>query len=107
MSGLAPSPSPRPSPQRGEGVDQDYAHQFNPGFRRDPAKMALVVDMQYASSSRHEGRGFRCLLVEDGCGAASRQLHEAACQNFQRLLGRVDSSARVIAELDAARAAAR
>jgi nicotinamidase-related amidase len=49
-------------------------------------------------------RGFRCLLVEDGCGAASRQLHEATCQNFQRLLGRVDSSARVIAELDAARA---
>ncbi|HEY7869665.1 MAG TPA: isochorismatase family cysteine hydrolase [Methylomirabilota bacterium] len=45
-------------------------------------------------------RGFRCLLVEDGCGAASRPLHEAACQNFQRLLGRVDASARVIAELD-------
>jgi hypothetical protein len=45
--------------------------------------------------------------VEDGCGAASRQLHEAACQNFQRLLGRVDSSARVIAELDAARVPAR
>jgi biuret amidohydrolase len=52
-------------------------------------------------------RGFRCLLVEDGCGAASRQLHEAACHNFQRLLGRVDSSARVIAELDAARVPAR
>jgi nicotinamidase-related amidase len=52
-------------------------------------------------------RGFRCLLVEDGCGAASRQLHEAACRNFQRLLGRVDSSARVIAELDAARVPAR
>ena len=45
-------------------------------------------------------RGFRCLLVEDGCGAASSRLHEAACQNFQRLLGRTDSSARVIAELD-------
>jgi biuret amidohydrolase len=52
-------------------------------------------------------RGFRCLLVEDGCGAASRPLHEAACHNFQRLLGRVDSSARVIAELDAARVPAR
>ena len=50
-------------------------------------------------------RGFRCLLVEDGCGAASRRLHEAACQNFQRLLGRVESSAAVIAELDAARVA--
>ncbi|MGH7367175.1 MAG: cysteine hydrolase family protein [Candidatus Rokuibacteriota bacterium] len=48
-------------------------------------------------------RGFRCLLVEDGCGAATRPLHDAACQNFQRLLGRVASSAEVIAELDAAR----
>jgi nicotinamidase-related amidase len=48
-------------------------------------------------------RGFRCLLVEDGCGAANAALHDAACHNFQRLLGRVDSSARVLAELDAAR----
>ena len=47
-------------------------------------------------------RGFRCLLVEDGCGAASQRLHDAACQNFQRLLGRVDSSAAVIEELAAA-----
>ena len=52
-------------------------------------------------------RGFRCLLVEDGCGAASRRLHDAACENFGRLLGRVDPSDRVIAELDAARAPAR
>ena len=36
----------------------DYAHQFNPGFRLDPARVALVVvDMQYASGSRHEGLG--------------------------------------------------
>jgi nicotinamidase-related amidase len=48
-------------------------------------------------------RGFHCVLVEDGCGAASAALHDAACHNFQRLLGRVDSSARVLAELDAAR----
>jgi nicotinamidase-related amidase len=52
-------------------------------------------------------RGFRCLLVEDGCGAASLRLHDAACENFARLLGRVDSSARVIAELGEARGAAR
>jgi hypothetical protein len=43
--------------------------------------------------------------VEDGCGAASRRLHDAACENFARLLGRVDSSAQVIAELDAVAAA--
>jgi hypothetical protein len=40
------------------------------------------------------------VLVEDGCGAASAALHEAACHNFQRLLGRVDGSTRLIAELD-------
>jgi len=45
-------------------------------------------------------RGFRCLLVEDGCGAASRALHEATCANFARLLGRVASSAEVLDELE-------
>ena len=45
-------------------------------------------------------RGFRCLLVEDGCGAASRALHEATCANFARLLGRVASSAEVLGELE-------
>lgn len=49
-------------------------------------------------------RGFRCLLVEDGCGAASPALHDATCQNFGRLLGRVATAAQVIAELEAARA---
>lgn len=47
-------------------------------------------------------RGYRCLLVEDGCGAASQRLHEAACENFQRLLGRVDSAVAVLRELGAA-----
>jgi nicotinamidase-related amidase len=47
-------------------------------------------------------RGFRCLIVEDGCGAASQKLHDAACENFARLLGRVASSAAVVAELEAA-----
>src|SRR4030095_2909814 len=37
-------------------------------------------------------RGCRCLLVEDGCGAASQALHDATCTNFARLLGRVASS---------------
>jgi nicotinamidase-related amidase len=45
-------------------------------------------------------RGFRCLLVEDGCGAASQALHEATCANFARLLGRVASSAEVLGELE-------
>ena len=46
-------------------------------------------------------RGYRCLIVEDGCGAASPRLHEAACENFRRLLGRVESSDTVQAELGA------
>ena len=49
-------------------------------------------------------RGFQALLVEDGCAAASARLHEATCENFQRLLGRVASSADVLAELAAAAA---
>lgn len=44
-------------------------------------------------------RGFRALLVEDGCGAASARLHEASCENFARLLGRVARSDEVRAEL--------
>ncbi|HXH82634.1 MAG TPA: isochorismatase family cysteine hydrolase [Candidatus Tectomicrobia bacterium] len=47
-------------------------------------------------------RGFRCVLVEDGCGAASQALHDATCANFARLLGRVASSADVLRELEAA-----
>jgi biuret amidohydrolase len=47
-------------------------------------------------------RGYRCLLVEDGCGAASQRLHDASCENFQRLLGRVAPSAAVMDELAAA-----
>ncbi len=47
-------------------------------------------------------RGFRCLVVEDGCGAASQRLHDASCENFARLLGRVASSADVVAELERA-----
>ena len=44
-------------------------------------------------------RGYRCLLVEDGCGAASQRLHDATCENFKRLLGRVDSCDAVLSEL--------
>jgi len=47
-------------------------------------------------------RGYRCLLVEDGCGAASARLHDASCENFQRLLGRVASADAVLGELEVA-----
>lgn len=45
-------------------------------------------------------RGYRCLLVEDGCGAQSQRLHDATCENFQRLMGRVASAATVMTELE-------
>jgi len=44
-------------------------------------------------------RGYRCLVVEDACGAASRRLHDATCENFVRLLGRVAPADAVMAEL--------
>jgi nicotinamidase-related amidase len=50
-------------------------------------------------------RGFQCLLVEDGCGAASQALHDAACLNFQRLLGRSAPADAALSELAAAVAA--
>ena len=46
-------------------------------------------------------RGYRALLVEDGCGAASQRLHGASCENFQRLLGRVATSAEIMHEIAA------
>ena len=46
-------------------------------------------------------RGFRCVLVEDGCGASAPSYHDAAITNFQRLFGKVKTSAEVIAELTA------
>lgn len=44
-------------------------------------------------------RGFRCVLIEDGCGASAPSYHDAAITNFQRLFGKVKTSAEVIAEL--------
>lgn len=44
-------------------------------------------------------RGFQCVIVEDGCGAAAQALHEATCVNFARLLGRVASADTVLSEL--------
>lgn len=46
-------------------------------------------------------RGFKCLMVEDCCGAAKPAYHEAALITFQRLFGRVVSTDVIIAELEA------
>jgi len=45
-------------------------------------------------------RGYRCVLVEDCCGAAKEEYHLATLVNFQRLFGRVLSTEQAIAELE-------
>jgi nicotinamidase-related amidase len=44
-------------------------------------------------------KGFRCVLIEDGCGASDQSYHDAAMTTFQRLFGKVNTSEEVIAEL--------
>jgi len=46
-------------------------------------------------------RGFRCVIIEDGCGASAQSYHDAALISFQRLFGKVRSSQEVILELEA------
>ncbi len=43
--------------------------------------------------------GYKCVIAEDACGAASQKLHEAALENFRRLSGRVASTEAIIKEL--------
>ena len=43
--------------------------------------------------------GYKCVLAEDACGAASEKLHEASIDNFRRLLGRVEKTETIINEL--------
>ena len=44
-------------------------------------------------------RGYRCLLIEDCCGAAQNEYHRWEIVNFQRLFGRVESLDNVTAEI--------
>jgi nicotinamidase-related amidase len=44
-------------------------------------------------------RGYRCLLIEDCCGAAQNEYHRWETVNFQRLFGRVESSDNITAEI--------
>jgi nicotinamidase-related amidase len=44
--------------------------------------------------------GYHCVVVEDACGAASQRFHDASCENFRRLLGRVETVETVIQELE-------
>jgi nicotinamidase-related amidase len=44
-------------------------------------------------------RGYQVTLVEDACGTTFEDLHQVTMRNFQRLFGRVASTAETIAEL--------
>jgi len=44
-------------------------------------------------------KGYRCVLAEDACAAASERLHQASIDNFRRLLGRVEQTGMIINEL--------
>lgn len=44
-------------------------------------------------------RGYAVTLVEDACGTTHADLHEATMRNFQRLFGRVRSTAQALDEL--------
>lgn len=45
-------------------------------------------------------RGYRCVLVDDGCGAAREELHRATLVSFRRLFGRVDATEEILRELE-------
>jgi biuret amidohydrolase len=45
-------------------------------------------------------RGYRCVLVDDGCGAAREELHQATLTSFRRLFGRVAMTEDVLRELE-------
>ena len=47
-------------------------------------------------------RGYGVTLVEDACGTTHEDLHQVTMRNFQRLFGRVASTAQVLAELKGA-----
>ena len=49
-------------------------------------------------------RGYGVTLVEDACGTTHEDLHETTMRNFQRLFGRVCSTAESLSELEPAHA---
>ncbi len=44
-------------------------------------------------------KGFKCVMVEDGCGATKQEYHDATLRTLQRLFGKVQSAEQVIEEL--------
>ena len=48
-------------------------------------------------------RGFKCVMLEDGCATTDEDLHQATLRSFGRLFGRVETTDAVLAELAAVR----
>lgn len=46
-------------------------------------------------------KGFRCTLIEDGCGASAQRYHDATMETFQRLFGKVKTAKEIIEDLKA------
>lgn len=68
----------------------------------------ISTNMCVESTAREAAdRGYQVTLVEDGCGTTHAELHDITMRNFQRLFGRVRSTAQVLDELPAAAAASR
>ena len=66
----------------------------------------LIIDMQYASGSRHHGLGKLLAaqnklvaIVSDATGTCSDEMQEAYLKTWRRLWGRVASTDEVIAEI--------
>ncbi len=72
---------------RAWGCDQIYA-------------LGVSTNMCVETTAREAAdRGYLVTLVEDACATTSASLHEGTLRNFQRLFGRVRSTAEVLAEL--------
>jgi nicotinamidase-related amidase len=63
----------------------------------------ISTNMCVESTAREAAdRGYAVTLVEDACGTTHEELHHNTMRNFQRLFGRVRSTAQVADELGAA-----
>jgi len=62
----------------------------------------VSTNMCVESSAREAAdRGYLVTLVEDACGTTHEDLHQTTMRNFQRLFGRVRSTAEALGELPA------
>ena len=65
-----------------------------------PVFVGVSTNMCVGTTARDAAdRGYRCLLIEDCCGAAQNEYHRWEIVNFQRLFGRVESLDNVMAEI--------